>query len=267
MLLPPSVRYCDGLVSDVARDAWSRAARNWVRHNETPNNMNDLIERPAMQALLGEVAGKRTLEVGCGLAHYSRWLAQQGAEAWGLEPAPRLLELAQAMAEAEGAGLALRAGGVELLPEYPDGHFDIVLLPMVLEYVDDLDETFRQAHRVLRPDGFVAISIVHPMRNLSVKHLTADGEELRIVSGYLNSGVYEWSLWIMKDDDGNDITCRSQRRTLQEHVEPLVRAGFLIEAILEPDAAPAAWRIDAARCKENRHCPQFLLLKAVKRER
>jgi 2-polyprenyl-3-methyl-5-hydroxy-6-metoxy-1,4-benzoquinol methylase len=226
--------------------------------------MNDLIERPAMKALLGEVPGKRTLEVGCGLAHYSRWLAGQGAEAWGLEPAPRLLTAAGEMANADGVVVTLWAGGVERLPEYTDGQFDIVLFPMMLEYVDDLEETFRQAHRILKPDGFVAISIVHPMRNLSVKHVLEGGEEARIVSGYLNSGVYEWSLWIMKDEEGNDLVCRSHRRTIQEHVEPLVGAGFLIEALVEPDAAPEAWHTDAARCRENRQCPQFMLVKAVK---
>jgi ubiquinone/menaquinone biosynthesis C-methylase UbiE len=217
-----------------------------------------------MRRLLGEVRGKRTLEVGCGPAHYSVWLAQHGAEAWGLDPAVALLEAARRSAESTGVELRLRQGGVERLVEYQEAQFDIVLFPMMLEYVDDLSGAFRQAHRLLAPKGFVAISVVHPMRSFSVKYETEDGEEPRIVSGYLRRGVFEWSQWIMRDASGKDVMCRSHRRTIEDYVEALVGAGFLVEALREPDASPEGWAADAPGCRENHQCPNFMLLKAVK---
>ena len=264
MMLPPNVRYSDGPADPVSREAWSRAARNYLAHCAREANWNKLIEIPAMHRLLGDVRDQRTLEVGCGPAHYSIWLAQQGAEAWGLDPVAALLEAARANAEAEGVALRLQQGGVERLSEYPDGHFDIVLFPMMLEYVDDIAGAFSQAHRLLAPDGFVAISLVHPMRNLSVKYETEDGEELRIVSGYLERGVVEWSMWIMVDEEGNGIPCKSHRRTIEDYVEALVGAGFLIEALREPDASPEGWATDPRNSRENHHCPNFMLIKAVK---
>jgi ubiquinone/menaquinone biosynthesis C-methylase UbiE len=267
MMLPPRARYSEGPVDPTAREAWAQAAERYLAHCAREANWNKLIEIPAMRRLLGDVRGKRTLEVGCGPAHYSIWLAQQGAEAWGLDPAAPLIEEARQQAEAAGVELRLRLGGVELLPEYPEGHFDIVLFPMMLEYVDDIDGAFREAHRLLKPDGFVALSIVHPMRNMSVKYETEDGEELRIISGYLQRGVIEWSGWIMVDEDGGDIPCKSHRRTIEDYVEALAGAGFLIEAMREPDASPEGWAINARDCRENQHCPNFLLMKAVKRGR
>ena len=264
MLLPPHTRYTDGLSDPTSREAWTRAASNYLAHCARELNWNKLIEIPAMRRLLGDVRGKRTLEVGCGPAHYSVWLAQQGAEAWGLDPVGALLDAARSSAEEAGVELRLQQGGVERLPEYPGGHFDIVLFPMMLEYVDDIAGAFREAHRLLRPDGFVAISLVHPMRSFSVKHETENGEELRIVSGYLERGVIEWSMWIMVDEEGNGIPCRSHRRTVEDYVEALVEAGFLIEELREPDASPEGWALNAPGCRENYHCPNFLLLKAVK---
>jgi len=264
MLLPPSVRPVEGPADPTSREAWTRAADNYLAHCARAANWNKLIEIPAMRRLLGEARGKRTLEVGCGPAHYSVWLAQQGAEAWGLDPVAALLEAARGSAEAAGVELRLRPGGVECLADYPDAHFDMVLFPMMLEYVDDLASTFRQANRLLTAEGFVAISVVHPMRSFNVKHETEEGEELRIVSGYLHSGVFEWSQWIMRDADGNDIPCRSHRRTIEEYVEALIGAGFLIEALREPDASPEGWLLDPRTCRENHHCPNFLLLKAAK---
>jgi len=267
MMLPPNVRYTDGPVDPASRDAWTRAAGNYLAHCARESNWNKLIETPAMRRMLGEVRGKRTLEVGCGPAHYSIWLAEHGAEAWGLDPVESLLDAARANAEAAGVELRLQQGGVERLARYPDGQFGIVLFPMMLEYVDDIEGTFREAHRLLAPDGFVAISIVHPMRNLSAKCETDDGEELRIVSGYLERGVVEWSMWIMVDEQGNGIPCKSHRRTIEDYVEALVGVGFLIEALREPDASPEGWTVDPRNCRENHHCPNFLLMKAVKRHR
>jgi len=96
MNLPSKTRHSQGPVDPVAREAWSRAAGRYLDHCRRDVNWNKMVEIPAMQQLLGDARGKRTLEVGCGPAHYSLWLAQQGAEAWGFDPAPDLIEAAGA---------------------------------------------------------------------------------------------------------------------------------------------------------------------------
>jgi ubiquinone/menaquinone biosynthesis C-methylase UbiE len=264
-MLPPKSRYSEGPVDPVAREAWSRVAHQYTdRCVEDPGSWNRLIEIPAMRKMLGDVAGKRTLEAGCGPAHYSLWLAQQGAEAWGFDPAAPMIEEARNAAEQASAELHLRVGGVELLPEYPEEHFDIVLFPMMIEYIDDLEATFRQAWRILRPDGFAAISMVHPIRAWGAKYEAEDGEELRLISDYLRRGVIEYAHWVVQADHDGEIVCKSHRRTIGDYVSALVGAGFLIEALLEPEAPPESWEIDPRRCKENVHCPQFMLIKAVR---
>lgn len=264
MSLPPETRPSQGPVDAVARAAWSRAAGRYLEHCRRDVNWNKMVEIPAMRQLLGDARGKRTLEVGCGPAHYSTWLAQQGAEAWGFDPAPDLVEAARRDAAEAGVELSLRIGGVELLSEYRDTYFDIVLFPMVLEYLDDLPETFRQAARILKPDGLVAISIVHPVRHFSVHHDAEDGTEMRLVANYLRRGVLEWSGWVMQDDEGNDVQCKSHCRTIEDHVEALVGAGSLVEAIKEPMAIPEAKALAPRIYEGNAHCPQFMLVKAVK---
>ena len=262
MHLPPFCRPSSGPVDAAAREAWAEASENYLKHCAREANWNKLIEIPAMREMLGDPTDLRTLEVGCGPAHYSIWLAENGAEAHGLDPSARLLEAAEANAARAGAALHLRNGGVECLAEYPDGRFDIVLFPMMLEYVDDLEAVFGQARRLLSPGGFVAISVVHPMRNFSRPHVV-DGTELRIVSHYLDAGVIEWSEWIMKRDDGTQILCKSNRRTIEQIITPLAAAGFLVESIVEPDAVEGAEAAKAGVAESNRHCPQFMLIKAV----
>ena len=263
MLLPYKCRPSTGPVDEAERRAWSVAADHYLVHCDREANWNKLIEIPAMRELLGDPGGKRTLEVGCGPAHYSIWLAQRGAEAHGLDPAARLLDSARDSADAADVHLHLRHGGVELLADYPEAHFDIVLFPMMLEYVDDLADAFGQARRILKPSGFVAISIVHPMRHFSEDSVLEDGTKARIVCNYLGEDVIEWSGWVMADEEGNDVQCKSRRRPIQAYTGALVSAGFLIEALVEPAAVPEASDIDPRVAASNAHCPQFLLLKAV----
>ncbi len=264
MYLPPFCRRSEGPVSDTARAAWRRASENYLAPCAREANWNKLIEIPAMREMLGDSGGKTTLEVGCGPAHYSVRLATHGAEVHGLDPVPRLLEAAAQNAAEAGVELHLREGGVERLNEYPEEHFDIVLFPMMLEYVDDLAEAFGQARRILKPSGFVAISVVHPMRSFSDRH-EIDGAELAVVGHYLEAGIIEWAEWIMKDDNGDPIWCKSHRRTIEQYVMPLVEAGLAIDQLREPDATPGAEELNAKIVASNRHCPQFLLMKARKR--
>jgi len=148
----------------------------------------------------------------------------------------------------------LRVGGLELLSEYPVKHSDVVLFAMMLEYIDDLDGAFSGAARVLRPDGFVAISITHPMRHFSETIETADGRRLRAIRSYLRRYVLEWTGWIMGNAEGEDVWCKSH----------LTRAGFLIEALQEPMAIDECRTLAPRIYQSNMDCPQFLLIGAVK---
>ena len=80
---------------------------------------------------------------------------------------------------------------------------------------------------------------------------------------YLREDVIEWSGWVMGDEEGSDIQCKSRRRPIGAYVSALVSAGFLIEALVEPAAIPEACEVDARVAASNAHCPQFLLMKAA----
>ncbi|MGH9277378.1 MAG: class I SAM-dependent methyltransferase, partial [Acidimicrobiales bacterium] len=57
--------------------------------------------------LLGNVAGKRVLDLGCGTGLATVMFAKQGAHAIGLDPSPELLTNAKRSAEREGVKLEL----------------------------------------------------------------------------------------------------------------------------------------------------------------
>ena len=69
----------------------SRAAVYVARAEQ--NAMNALYERPAMQALVGSVAGQRVLDAGCAGGGHSEWLAAQGCRVVGVDKSPEMVNL------------------------------------------------------------------------------------------------------------------------------------------------------------------------------
>ncbi len=91
----------------------------------------------------------RWLEVGVGTGRFASMLGI----AEGVDPSPRMLELAA------GRGVRTYAGYAEDLP-FPDGSLDGVLLALALCFVDDPGLTVRECYRALRPEGMLLVGII-----------------------------------------------------------------------------------------------------------
>jgi SAM-dependent methyltransferase len=95
------------------------------------------------------------LDIGCGTGRFLAQLAEI-AKAWGVDASPEMLEVARS--RAGGAGLKL--GSAEELP-FKDGWFERTTMWLVAHLVDR-PRAFAEAHRVLVPDGCLAVATFDP---------------------------------------------------------------------------------------------------------
>jgi 2-polyprenyl-3-methyl-5-hydroxy-6-metoxy-1,4-benzoquinol methylase len=116
---------------------------------------------PAVEAALGDVKGKRILDVGCGDGLFPRLLAQGGASVVGYDMAAAKIADAQAHADAARLDVAYVAATPHTFSH--DGAFDAATSVMVLHYAtspEELAAFFRSASRHLKPGGrFISIVI------------------------------------------------------------------------------------------------------------
>lgn len=97
-------------------------------------------------------AGRRVLDVGCGVGMYTAAFHQREARVFGIEVEPeRAYEAAR-----HARGIAVAAS--ERLP-FKDASFDLVFSHEVLEHVDDDQASAREMVRVTRPGGRIVVFV------------------------------------------------------------------------------------------------------------
>lgn len=181
---------------------------------------NAWYEKPAMLRLLGDVAGRRILDAGCGSGPTSVALTQRGAEVCGLDVSTAMVELARrALPEID-----LRVHDLaEPLP-WDDAAFDAVVASLVLHYLPDWSGPLREFRRVLIPGGRLLVSVNHPGA-FPLVHADLD---------YFGITAYTEDY----DFAGTTVDLTFFHRPLSVMAQSFAEAGFRIMGIHEPPADP-----------------------------
>ena len=112
--------------------------------------------------VLGEVRGKRVLDIGCGAGHTAVGLARRGARVIATDDDPGQIFAARALAQQESVAVEFHESGPADLAFIRAEQVDVAVSVWALSLVDDLDRVFRQVHRVMRPNGHLIIALPHP---------------------------------------------------------------------------------------------------------
>ena len=99
----------------------------------------------------------RVLDIGCGTGNAALLAADHTSHVIGVDPAARLLEVAQARAAAEGKTLTLDLGEAAALP-VDDASVDVALSVFGLIFAPDPEAAAAEISRVLTPSGRVVLS-------------------------------------------------------------------------------------------------------------
>lgn len=108
--------------------------------------------------------------------------------------------------------------------------FDIVLCAMMLMDVEDFDGTMKEIYRVLRPDGKVFISILHPCFKPPVEHKWfKENDTIQVIV----KNYFEPEEWV-GEIAGIDQRVIYRHRTMSDYVKVFVRNKFKIIDLNEP---------------------------------
>ncbi len=155
-----------------AREQWGKDPAGAVygsRHEFGSREFFDEVERhryqeyaPWMPEVMGfdQFAGKRLLEVGCGMGTDLLQFARGGALVTGIDLTPRSLEISRHHLSLYGQRGDFANADCERLP-FADESFDVVYSNGVLHHTPDTAGAVREVHRVLRPNGLARVMLYH----------------------------------------------------------------------------------------------------------
>ena len=183
--------------------------------------------READAHLLGEIEGRRVLEVGAGSASCSRWLAGQGAHAVALDLSAGMLAHAVTAARATGVDVPLVQASADELP-FATASFDAACSAFgAVPFVADSGAVLNEVARVLKPGARWVFSVTHPMRWIFPDDPGPDG--LHVVQSYFDRTPY------LEVDGNGQATYVEHHRTLGDYVRQITAAGMVLTDIVEPE--------------------------------
>lgn len=183
--------------------------------------------RESAARLLGDVAGRDVLEVGCGAAQCSRWLAGARARPVAFDVSAGQLRHAAALSSRTGTIVPLVQADAQQLP-FRDEVFDLACSAYGgVPFVADSAGVMREVARVLRPGGRWVFSTTHPFRWCFRDDPGPAG--LRVESSYFDRRAY------VEQDERGAATYVEHHRTIGDRVREIVAAGLVLDNVVEPE--------------------------------
>jgi SAM-dependent methyltransferase len=178
--------------------------------------------------LLGDLRGKRVLDLGCGSGSAAITFAQHGAIVIALDTDDGVLARARVRAEEAEVKVEWRTGDLADLAFLRAESIDAAFSATSVAEVDDASRLFRQVQRVLKHNGPFVFSYAHPMSLC----LDAGGVVSR---SYFDPGPID------VERDGEPV--RVHVRDIGDVFTELGRAGFRVDTLLEPRPSTAGARV------------------------
>ena len=229
----------------------------YSRSRKARSGLNEVLEQPAIRALLPDLKDGRVLDLGSGAGDFARWMVDRGASSvLGIEPSANMLGAAN---ENPRNRIEYRQSFVEDL-QLPEAQFGLVVSSLMFHYVEDLKPVIGNIRRWLRPGGMLVFSIEHPLTTAiqgKRRGWVEDDAGVKIgwlVDDYSTEGP-RVSRWIV------DGVVR-YHRTLSTMLNMLIDSGFRIDRVAESHAPEEEEALDPELLEE-RMRPPFLFVRAI----
>jgi SAM-dependent methyltransferase len=173
--------------------------------------------------ILPDVDGRDVIELGCGTAYVSAWLARRGARVVGIDGSEAQLATARALQEEHGLHFPLVFGNAEEVP-FPDASFDLAISEYGAAIWCDPYRWIPEAARLLRPGGRLVFLGNGTLLTLTAPDTEAEGAaDATLKRDYFGMHRFEWP-----DSDGVEF-----HLGYGDWIRLLRGSGFEVENLVE----------------------------------
>jgi len=232
---------------EAGRRSWAAQEPNWGIWSVPDSRLN----------VVPDVNGLDVIELGCGTAYWSAWLARRGARVVGIDNSAAQLAGAQRYQKEFGLEFPLIHGNAEQVP-LSDASFDLAISEYGASLWCDPYLWIPEAARVLRPEGRLVFLTNGTLAVLTFPELEADGPPgTTLLRDYFGLHRVQWP----------DTTGVEFHLGYGDWIRLLRANGFEVEDMIEvrPDEAPVTQHPEIVTLEWSRRWPCEEIWKARKR--
>lgn len=174
--------------------------------------------------LLGNIKGETVLELGSGALQNSVFMSKAGADVTAIDFSRNQLRHGQKFLSENKCDINIVLADISKLDFLKPGQFDGIITVFALEFLENIDLFFESCEKLLKPEGWLIVSTVHPLSAFEWD----DQKKLLEVGNYFNPPVEVW-----KEDEShpNAVTIF---RSISEIFTSITKAGLNVEILMEP---------------------------------
>lgn len=267
------------MADDKVSREWDKASTSWADFvRKGKDYYREEMNNPATFRMIGNIRGKRILDLACGEGCNTRILAEKGAEVIGVDSSEEMIRLARQKEKEDRLGIRYNVSDAANLKELENEHFDVVTCFMALMDIECYEDTISEVARVLRKKGKFVFSITHPCFEFGV---TINGEpiaEWKYEEGTENAGEKKALHLEVKKYFGLakcEVTWDMKRlvepfqttafhRTLTDYFQTLYKNGFVVTRLNEPK--PTSKGISAhPSLRKHMLIPHSIIIEAIRK--
>lgn len=221
------------------------------------NGLKGAGEWHVLKTMLPDFTGKRVLDLGCGFGWHCPYAVEHGAvSALGIDLSDRMIE--EAKIRNASPLITYRCMAIEDFDFQPDT-YDVVISSLTFHYLESFGDICECVKRCLTAGGTFVFSVEHPVFTAYGNqewYYDETGKPLHWpVDRYFTEGMRKATFL------GEEVV--KYHKTLTTYVNSLIRAGFEITGLIEPE--PDESMMDIPGMRDELRRPMMLLVSATKK--
>jgi len=186
---------------------------------------------PGATRLMNLKKGHRVLDLACGQGVFSRYLVAKGMRVEGLDTSEELLKLARSRSK---QSMRFHLADARDTGAFEESHFDAVACLLALQNMEEIDSTFKNVARWLKPEGCFVMVVTHPCFRIPRQTHWGWDEEKKIEYRRVDRYASDLSIPIITPPlAGSKGHTTTYHRSLQTYVTALAKAGLCVERLEE----------------------------------
>jgi ubiquinone/menaquinone biosynthesis C-methylase UbiE len=155
----------------------------WSKQYDTDKNKTRDLEAKALRETLAQIRFDNCLEIGCGTGKNTEWLLQRTKHITAVDFSEEML--ARAKEKINSDKVKFIQADITEKWNFTKDTFDLITFSLVLEHIENLNHIFKEAAKILLPEGYVYIGELHPFKQYKGTKARFETEEgLQILKCY-----------------------------------------------------------------------------------